>query len=65
MDTPERAPRMALLFDVERATEAVLSFLRKTKVGQKVTIPPQGGEEQGSSEGARAEAEEGGPGPPI
>ena len=29
-----RAPRMALLFGDERATRAVLSFLRKTKVGK-------------------------------
>ena len=28
-----RAPRMALLFNDERATKAVLSFLRETKAG--------------------------------
>ena len=37
---------MALLFNDERATKAVLSFLRKAKVGQIVTIPPRDGEEE-------------------
>ena len=66
-----RAPRMALLFNDERATKAVLSFLRKTRVGQLVTIPPRGGgvrEERGEGneeESARREGEEGGPGPPL
>ena len=51
---------MALLFDDERATKAVLSFLRKTKVGQMVAIPPRGGEEEEegeeeNSEGTRVE----------
>ena len=33
---------MALLFDDERAAKAVLPFLiRKTKVGQMVTLPPR------------------------
>ena len=54
---------MALLFDDERATKAVLSLLRKTKVRQMVTIPPQGGEEEegggreGISGGTRVEVE--------
>ena len=51
---------MALLFGDERATKAVLSFLRKTKVGQMVTIPPrdEAGEEGGEgSEEERAEEE--------
>ena len=39
-----RAPRVALLFNDERATKAVLSFLRKTRVGQAITITPRGGE---------------------
>ena len=34
-----RAPRMVLLFDGERATNAVLYFLRKSKVGQMNTVP--------------------------
>ena len=38
VETPDR---MALLFDDERATKAVLTFLRKTKIGQMVTIPPR------------------------
>ena len=54
---------MALLFDDDRATKAVLSFLRVTKVGQMVTIPPRGrGEEREEDE---VEGEEGGPGPPT
>ena len=56
-----RAPRMALLFGDERATRAVLSFLRKTKVGQMVTIPPRDeaggeGEEEGSEGGGGGRA---------
>ena len=52
---------MALLFNDERVTKAVLYFLRETKVGEMVTIPPRGveGEEEGVreySEGARVEA---------
>ena len=66
-----RAPRVALLFRDERATKAVLSFLRKTKVGQVVTISPrdeageEGGEEGSEEERVEAEGEEGGPGPPY
>ena len=67
-----RAPRVALLFKDERATKAVLSFLRKTRVGQMVTIPPRGRQEEeegeeGSDEEQRVEVEgeEGGPGPPT
>ena len=61
---------MALLFRDERATRAVLSFLRKTKVGQMVTIPPRGEAGDGGGEGseeerAGVEREEGGPGPPL
>ena len=60
-----RALRMALLFKDERATKAALSFLRKTRVGQMVTIPPRdGGVEEAAAE-AEVEGEEGGPGPPI
>ena len=60
---------MALLFGDERATKAVLSFLRKTRVGQLITIPPRdgGGEEGAESERderSEAEGEEGGPRPP-
>ena len=58
-----KAPRMALLFGDDRATKAVLSFLRATKVGQMVTIPPRGGEEEREED--EVEGEEGGPGPPT
>ena len=54
-----RAPRMALLFGDEMATKAVLSFLRKTNVGQMVTVPPRDEEEE------RGEGEEGWPGHPT
>ena len=60
---------MALLFGDERATRAVLSCLRKTKVGQMVTIPPrdevgeEGGEEGSGEEWVEVEGEEGGPSP--
>ena len=60
---------MALLFNDERATKAVLSFLRKTRVGQMVTIPPRGGGEGEGEDEPRdreeVEGEEGGAGPPI
>ena len=64
-----RAPRMALLFGDERATKAVLSPLRKTNVGQMVTIPPrdEAGEEGGEGsreERVEVEGGEGGQGPP-
>ena len=64
-----RAPRVALLFGDERATKAVLPFLRKTRVGQLITIPPrEWGEEEeaenGRDERVEAEGEDGVPGPP-
>ena len=63
---------MALLFGGERATKAVLSFLRKTKVGQMVTISPRDeeGEEEGEEVSERRTARwkggggRGGQGPP-
>ena len=35
-------PRVTLVFDDERATGAVVYFLRDTKVGQVVALPPRG-----------------------
>ena len=65
-----RAPRMALLFGDERATRAVLSFLRKMEMGQMVTIPPRDeaeeeGEEGEEGERGKAEGEEGEAGAPL
>ena len=57
-------PNHTLLFKDERATKAVLSFLRKTRVGQMITIPPRGGGGVEEVE-AEVEGEEGGPGPPT
>ena len=55
-----------MLFNDERVTNAVLSFLRKARVGQMITISPRGG---GGEEEERAEAEvggrRGGQGPPL
>ena len=56
---------MALLFKDERATKAVLSFLRKTRVGQAITIPPRDGGGEEEREEDEADGEEGGPGPPT
>ena len=42
-----RAPRVALLFDDNRAARAVLAFLRNTEVGQMDTMPPSGAERVG------------------
>ena len=65
-----RALQVALLFGDESATKVVRSFLRKTREGQLITIPPRdgGGEEETQrerDERAEAEGEEGRPGPPI
>ena len=51
---------MALLFNDERATKAVLSFLRKTKVGQMVTAVPRDGQEGEEGEEPREREEVGG-----
>ena len=59
---------MALLFGDERVTKAVLSFLRKTKVGQIVTIPPRDEEERKGGEEGRLQDVMGGsafPGAPF
>lgn len=52
-----RAPSFRLLWD-ERAMEAVLEFLRDTKVGYMVTVRVP------EEEGLDSEGEEAGPGPP-
>ena len=58
-----------MLFDDERATKAVLSFLRKTKVGQIVTMSPwdgkEGKEEDEPSDREEVEGKEGGRGPHL
>ena len=41
-----RAPTVRLLSRDERATPAVLQFLRDTKVGRVVTLAPRGGDEE-------------------
>ena len=70
VETPQSS-QDGLLFDDERQTKAVLSFLRKTRVGQMVIIPPQDiesreEEEEGAGrEEEEAEGEEGGQGPPL
>ena len=62
---------MAPLSGDERETKAVLSFLRKTTVGQMATIPPRDeaggeGEEEGSEEKrAEVKGEEDETGPPT
>lgn len=55
------APIVALIFDKERATRAVLSFLRDTKVGQMVTLPPRGEESNGNAGGVGGETRVGAP----
>ena len=55
-----RAPSVRAMFQNQRATPAVLTFLRDTRVGRMVSVTPQGdGRREKDSEG-----EEGGPGPP-
>ena len=60
------APRVALAFNDERATQAILSFLRETKVGRTMSTPPHPqAVEEGEGDGGDEEvAEEEGPGPP-
>lgn len=54
------ASRVALPFNGERATRAVPSFLRDTKVGQMVSTP-QAAEEENEDGGGEEIAEEGVP----
>lgn len=68
METPKDAQGcVALLFDDNWATKAVLAFLRNTMAGQMVTMPPQEDAEDGreeareGGEGEEGEAGEGGP----
>ena len=59
------APRVALAFNDERATQAILSFLRETKVGRTMSTPHPQAVEEGEGDGGDEEvAEEEGPGPP-
>ena len=54
------------MLDGETATPAVLSFLRGSKVGQVVTLPPQGEERGGREEvGDEVEVERGEGGPVL
>ena len=50
------APTVRLLSRDERAALAVLQFLRDTKVGRMVALPPR--EEEGDWEGLKEEARE-------
>ena len=65
VETPESSQN-GLLFKDERATKAVLSFLRKTRVGQMITVPPRdaGGEEE-ARQRQRWKGRRGGQGPPL
>ena len=71
-----RAPTARLLFRDERATQAVLEFLEKTRVGRMPGLALLvGGEEESDLEEVEmwpetedmpgSEGEEGGPGPPL
>lgn len=55
-----RAPSVRAMFDDVRATPAVLTFLRDTRVGRMISMAPREGE--GGEEDS--EGQEGGPGPP-
>ena len=57
--------RVAAVIYLELCTKAVLSFLRNTRVGQTITIPPRdgGGEEEERTE-VEVEGEERGQVPP-
>ena len=58
-----RAPSVRKIFDDERTTEVVLTFLRDAEVGCMVSLaPPE--EEEGVDEWEEEEGEEGGLGPP-
>ena len=51
-----------MLFQDDRATPAVLTFLRETKVGKMINLTPPEEEEREERE---EEGEEGGPDPPL
>ena len=58
------APPVRAMLEDPRATPAVLSFLRDTRVGRMTSLGPlgeEGDEEEGEVE---SEGEEAGPGPP-
>ena len=58
------ASGVALPFNGERATRAVPSFLRDTKVGQIISTPPQAAEEENEDGGGEEITEEGAPASP-
>ena len=59
-----RAPRIEKLFGDERATPAVLAFLRDTKVGKFVSLAALGREQMEGRQIQRRKRERRGPAPP-
>ena len=59
-----RAPSVWTLFQDDRGTPTVLSFLRETRVGKMVCLAPPVVEDREEGEIREEEGEEGGPGPP-
>ena len=58
------APSVRVMFGDSKATLAVLTFLRDTRVGSMASLAPRGEEWWGKEEDSESEREEGGPGPP-
>ena len=52
------------MFGDQRATPAVLTFLRDTQVGKMVSLATRGENWWEEDEDSESEGEEGGPGPP-
>ena len=55
-------PSVRAMFGDQRATPAVLTFLRGTRVGRVISLAPRG--ENWWEEDSESEGEEGGPSPP-
>ena len=58
------APSVRATFNDPRATPAVLTFLRDTRVGRMFSLAPRGENWCEEGEDSESEGEEGGPGPP-
>ena len=58
-------PSGRAMFGDGRATPAVLTFLRDTRVGRMASLAPREEEWWGEEENSESEGEEGGPGPPY
>ena len=57
-------PSARTMFGDQRATPAMLTFLRDTRLGRMLALAPRGENWLDGDEDSESEGEEGGPGPP-